>query len=93
MDAGPPPVVDWTPESGHDPYTEPWLALTEIRTSSPIGPRGEMLPPNPLDGERYIVVIDRGEYAEDPALQVATAPSIEVASHIAKLHNDHLAAG
>jgi hypothetical protein len=85
-----PPVVDWTPESGHDPFTEPWQALTEIRTSVPYGPGLEPLPPNPWDGERYIVVIDRGEYAEDPAVQVATAPSIEVAVHIAETHNQRL---
>jgi hypothetical protein len=43
-----------------------------------------------LDWVPYNVVVERDEYAPDPAVVVATAPSIDLAAHIAELHNSWL---
>jgi hypothetical protein len=82
-----PPVVDWTPDSGIDAFTVRWQALTEVRSSDPIGPDGSVLPPNSWDGVRHIVAVERDE---DPIVVIATAPNPDVAVHIAKTHNTRL---
>jgi hypothetical protein len=46
-----------------------------------------------LDWVRYNVVVERDEHAPDPAVVVATAPSMDLAAYIAILHNSLLDTG
>ena len=82
-----PPVVDWTPDSGIDAFTVRCQALTEVRSSDPIGRDSSVLPPDSWDGVRYIVAVGRDE---DPIVVIATASNPDVAAHIAETHNARL---
>ena len=82
------PIVDWTPDSGIDPYAVRWKATTAMVISDRATPSGRV-----LDWVRYNVEIERDEYAPDPAVVVANAPSMDLAAYIAILHNSLLDTG
>lgn len=82
------PVVDWTPDRGIDPYAVRWKATTAMVISDRAAPSGRV-----LDWVRYNVEIERDDYAPDPAVVVATAPSMDLAAYIAVLHNSLLDTG
>jgi hypothetical protein len=85
------PIVDWTPESGIDPFAVRWRARTAEVRGIPYGPGLELLPqPRPGDWMRHCVEVEKDG---DPAVAVAVVPNTELAKHIAKLHNDQLDAG
>ena len=82
------PSVDWTPASGIDSFAVRWKATTAMVISDRAAPSGRV-----LDWVRYNVEVERDEYAPDPAVVVATAPSMDLAAYIAILHNSLLDTG
>lgn len=84
------PIVEWTPDSGIDPTAVRWQASTAVVQSDPYAPDGSILPPSPLDGTRFMVSIERDEWAPDPMVMLANATDIDVAAYIAETHNARL---